>query len=62
LGEDNPPNANLELEFVYGIRCHDTRNNLKFAQQNNKIVYHAAGVGIVYDYVKKDLRVHVLTQ
>ena len=42
------PNAKLELEFVHGYRCHDTRNNLRYTQDNN-IVYHTAAVGIVYD-------------
>ena len=42
------PNAKLELEFVYGYRCHDTRNNLRYTKDNN-FVYHTAGVGIVYN-------------
>jgi len=23
------PNASLELEYIYGYRCHDTRNNIR---------------------------------
>ena len=42
------PNAKLELEFVHGYRCHDTRNNLRYTSDNN-IVYHTAAVGIVYN-------------
>lgn len=45
-GETNPPDANLELEFIHGYRCHDTRNNLRFTS-NGDIVYHSAAVGIV---------------
>ena len=45
------PEANLELEYVYGYRCHDARNNLKYTQEG-KIVFHAAGVGIVMDQNK----------
>ena len=41
-----PPDAQLELEYVYGYRCHDARNNL-FYGADGSIVYHAAGVGIV---------------
>jgi hypothetical protein len=26
-----PPNASLDLEYVFGYRCHDTRNNLRYA-------------------------------
>ena len=45
------PNAKLELEFVHGYRCHDTRNNLRYTFDNN-IVYHTAAVGIVYNKEK----------
>lgn len=42
------PDASLELEYVYGYRCHDTRNNLRYTP-SGKILYHTAGVGIVLD-------------
>lgn len=42
------PNAKLELEFVHGYRCHDTRNNLRYTKNGN-FVYHTAAVGIVYN-------------
>lgn len=42
------PNANLDLEFVHGYRCHDTRNNLRYTADGN-IVYHTAAVGIHYN-------------
>jgi WD40 repeat protein/Ca2+-binding EF-hand superfamily protein len=45
-GEDAQPDAHLELEYVHGYRCHDTRNNLRYAE-NGDIVYHSAAVGIV---------------
>jgi len=47
-GESDPPHAQLNLEFVHGYRCHDSRNNLKYAA-TGEIVYHTAAVGIVYD-------------
>lgn len=47
-GESDPPQAELELEFIHGYRCHDARNNLKYGP-NGQIIYHAAGVGIVLD-------------
>ena len=45
------PNAELDLEFVHGYRCHDTRNNLRY-NKNGNFVYHTAAVGIVYDKEK----------
>lgn len=45
-GESNAPEANLELEYVHGYRCHDARNNLKYSP-NGTIVYHTAAVGVV---------------
>jgi hypothetical protein len=24
------PDASLDLEYIYGYRCHDTRNNLRY--------------------------------
>jgi microtubule-associated protein-like 6 len=40
------PDASLKLEHIYGYRCHDARNNLRYTA-NGQICYHAAGVGIV---------------
>ena len=42
------PDAYLELEFVHGYRCHDTRNNLRYTN-TGEFVYHTAAVGIVYN-------------
>jgi microtubule-associated protein-like 6 len=42
------PAINLDLEYVYGYRCHDTRNNLYYSPKG-KLVYHTAAVGIVLD-------------
>ncbi|MCQ2819417.1 MAG: EF-hand domain-containing protein, partial [archaeon] len=42
------PDAQLELEWVHGYRCHDTRNNLRY-NIDGDIVYHTAAVGIVYN-------------
>ena len=27
---DTPPNNNLEINYVYGYRCYDTRDNLRY--------------------------------
>jgi hypothetical protein len=42
------PDASLNLEYVYGIRCHDCRNNVRYNFEG-KLVYHTAGVGVVMD-------------
>ena len=46
--EMDAPTSELNLEFVHGYRCHDARNNLRYAPNQN-LVYHTAGVGIVLD-------------
>lgn len=40
------PDASLQLEYVYGYRCHDARNNLRYTS-TGEVVYHAAAAGIV---------------
>ena len=50
---EEPPNLgkvcdqSLELNYVYGYRGWDCRNNIGFASNPAHIVYHVAGVGIV---------------
>jgi hypothetical protein len=45
------PDATLKLEHIYGYRCHDARNNLRYTADGN-LIYHAAAVGIVHDTTK----------
>ncbi len=42
------PKSNLKLDFVYGYRTRDTRNNLRYISEH-KIVYHCGFYGIVHD-------------
>ena len=42
------PDAELELEYIHGYRCADVRSNLRYTE-TGKIVFHAAGVGILLD-------------
>lgn len=42
------PSCQLRLEWVYGYRGHQCRNNL-FYTSDKEIVYFAAGVGVVYN-------------
>ena len=46
--DSEAPDANLQLEHIYGYRCHDVRNNLRYTASGN-LVYHAAAVGIVHN-------------
>lgn len=41
------PSVNLELEYVYGYRCEDTRQNLFYTANPNEVVYMTAAVGVV---------------
>jgi len=47
---NNPsePDINYKLEFAYGFRCEDARQNIHFTN-DNKIVYMTAALGIVLD-------------
>jgi hypothetical protein len=47
-GESDAPNAFLEMKYIHGYRCHDTRNNI-FYTPEGKLVYHTAKVGIQLD-------------
>lgn len=51
------PDANLDLEFVYGYRCHDARNNLRYID-GDKFAFHTAALGIVMDPKKNTQKFH----
>lgn len=42
------PTSSLKLEWVYGYRGHQCRNNLYYTN-TKEIVYFVAGVGVVYN-------------
>jgi WD40 repeat protein/Ca2+-binding EF-hand superfamily protein len=46
--DSSAPDSTLQLEFVHGFRCFDTRNNVFWAKEN-KVVFHTAAVGVVLD-------------
>jgi microtubule-associated protein-like 6 len=39
----NPPNATLEIDHVFGYRCFDTRNNVRYTP-DNEIIYHSGSL------------------
>lgn len=47
---NNPaaPDARYNLEYVYGYRCADTRQNLYF-NQSGQAVYMTAALGVILD-------------
>ena len=47
--DPSAPDMDLELEYVYGYRCFDTRQNVYLNKSTNEIVYCAAALGIVMD-------------
>jgi WD40 repeat protein len=49
--DSSPPAAWLDLEYVYGYRCFDSRNNIKFTK-NGELVYPTAALGISLDVSK----------
>ncbi len=45
--QDEKPAINIDLEFCYGYRSKDCRNNLFYL--DNHLFYHAAALTIKYD-------------
>ncbi|RDD40098.1 Echinoderm microtubule-associated protein-like 6 [Trichoplax sp. H2] len=48
MADKTAPKSQLRLEWVYGYRGHQCRNNLYYTS-SKEIVYFVAGVGIVYN-------------
>ena len=55
--DGDAPDANLKLEYVYGYRCHDVRNNLRYTKDDH-FVYHTAALGITMDPFKNTQKFH----
>lgn len=50
------PSTNLLINYIYGYRSYDTRNNLRYSPKG-EAVYHTAGAGIVLNQNKNTMRV-----
>lgn len=48
MTEKTAPRSQLRLEWVYGYRGHQCRNNLYYTAAK-EVVYFVAGVGVVYN-------------
>ena len=44
--DPNPPDQEYKLEYVYGYRCQDSRQNVYFNPDGN-VVYMTAAVGVI---------------
>ena len=45
--DKSAPKIDLDLEYVYGYRCFDSRQNLYYTRHPDEIVYMTAAVGVV---------------
>ncbi|KAG7392007.1 hypothetical protein PHYPSEUDO_002713 [Phytophthora pseudosyringae] len=55
------PSDSLELEWVYGYRCHDVRNNLFLSRAKALVLYPAANVVVILDtklWLQRHFRQH----
>ena len=51
------PDENLKLKYVYGYRCHNVRNNLRYTNDDH-FIYHSAALGIWMNPFKNTQRFH----
>ena len=52
MADKTAPESQLRLEWVYGYRGHQCRNNL-FYTASGEVVYFVAGVGVVYNVAQR---------
>lgn len=55
LNQNLEPRTEVAIDYVYGYRGRDCKNNVRYLK-NGSIVYHAAALGIVLDMVKNTQR------
>ena len=48
MADRTAPDSHLRLQWVYGYRGHQCRNNLYYTS-TSEVVYFVAGVGVVYN-------------
>ncbi len=48
MADKTAPSTTLRLDWVYGYRGHQCRNNLYYTA-TKEVVYFVAGVGVVYN-------------
>ena len=55
MTDKSVPDSQLRLDWVYGYRGHQCRNNLYYTA-SGEVVYFVAGVGVVYNVAEKRQR------
>ena len=55
MTDKSVPDSQLRLDWVYGYRGHQCRNNLYYTASGD-VVYFVAGVGVVYNVAEKRQR------
>jgi WD40 repeat protein len=53
--QQKPPHVRATIDWVHGYKGYKARNNIKYLLDGS-IVYHVAGLGIVYDPVSHTQR------
>ena len=48
----NPPEDTYKIQYVYGVRTHETRDNVYFSK-SGKIIYMTAALGVINDHLHK---------
>ena len=58
MTDKTAPDCHLQLEWVYGYRGHQCRNNLYYTA-TGEVVYFIAGAGVVYNTTEKKQRFYL---
>ena len=58
MTDKTAPESHLQLEWVYGYRGHQCRNNLYYTA-TGEVVYFVAGVGVIYSTEEKRQRFYL---
>jgi hypothetical protein len=48
VADSNPPAASLQIDYIYGYRGFDTRNNLKYSSRG-ELLYHCGAIAIALE-------------
>ncbi len=55
--DNRRPLERIEVEWVYGFRAQNSRNNVRY-NLRGEVIFHAAGLGVVYDKARDVQRFH----
>ncbi len=47
----------MDINYIYGYRSYDTRDNIRYSS-SGEILYHTAGCGIALNKAKNSMRVN----